>query len=468
MLAAVLGAIIIFTASGIFAMMNSAKERQAQRLAGNMEFATAHRVIQQALRTLLMSDAPDPRDEELRERIERDIESSSPELVDIPEDDTAAARFTLQPDPTKRDVSGRPLQVLELAVKTAPVLGASRVQDTTDQNRLEIEYLARLRQGDSLLLADRRISASGSSRSSYASLTDDRRSSSRSGSRASRTDEQAGGRTGDVNDAINAATGASRTTDPAERRNRLEQLGRSFGSGSDDESARTLEDILQDSESAARAPGMRGAFEFRPEDDPEVLRRARAVGESADNLYSLWWREFPVGDGFTTEELDNDPALAQLARYSSSNTREVKLISGLRQARWQVFRTSRNKQRADRVHVDKITATSAKELPAYVELKFETLEGRREHWMFEVSWSTGPEPGSPITDTTAAGALEAQLRNAGGATDDKGNPIANNGQGAPGDPNGTGSPRTINPNGTGDNKPNSGHTVDLNPPAPKR
>ena len=91
-----------------------------------------------------------------------------------------------------------------------------------------------------------------------------------------------------------------------------------------------------------------------------------------------------------------DHQLADLARASRSDLPETKILSGLVDAHWQAYRR--------RQFVPKMISVNAKELPAYVEFKFETVEGRREDWLFEVAWSYGAEPGTVLAVNDALGA----------------------------------------------------------------
>jgi len=80
----------------------------------------------------------------------------------------------------------------------------------------------------------------------------------------------------------------------------------------------------------------------------------------------------------------------QLALLSAA--RRVPLITGLRWARWEVYRGERFDTRT--------RATWEHELPGFVKVAFETVEGRKENWMFEVGWTKGAEPGTPMDAAT--------------------------------------------------------------------
>ncbi len=451
-LAAVLGLIVILIATGVFRMMDRAKQSQAQRMENNLEFASAHRIIQQSMRTLLMADTPEPRDAELKERIVGDLESATAERENMREESVGFNRFTLQPEPSKLDVYGRPMQTLELALKVPPVRGNVRSLTAAELREREQMMIERFRRGDRMFLSTDARQGSAAAEAAAGS------------GKAPTLQDVAGGRGGKsaIDDALAAADGGRgreaesnrsgrRGEDRENRRGRLRETAREFAGREISEDA--LAGLLQASDLPARAPGVRGVFEFRPEDDPNVLKRAVQAGDpdGGRSLWAMWWREFPAG----AEEGAGDADLAELARYSRSDVREVKLISGLRQARWQVFRTSRG-EKLERARVSKIAALHAKELPAFVELKFETMEGRQEHWMFEVAWSTGPEPGSLVQGSEEAlNAEQAGQRGdqgsggAGGSGGSKGGP-----SGAPGEQGG----------GGGGGKGSKGHTTIIDPP----
>lgn len=420
MLAAVLGLIVILVAVGLFRMMDVAKYTQAQRMENNLEFASAHRIMQQALRTLLMSDAPEPKDDELKERIINDLASAATDRENGREEDVGFNRFTLQPDPTKIDAFGRPMQTLELTLKVPPVRGNVRSMNAAEMHEREQQLIERFRRGDRMFLSMDGAggsSAGVSARSAAADPSGRGASAATSGqstARATATDALAAANAGRGLDLPSGSGGksrggsegsSSRRTDPATRRANLSRNASEFAGRDISEDA--LAGLLQAGEEPVRAPGVRGVFELRPEDDPNVLRRARDQGdpEGGRGLWAMWWREFPPDAGDGAESAD----LAELARYSRSDVREVKLISGLRQARWQVFRTTRGEQ-LSRVSVAKIAAKHARELPAYAEFKFETIDGRREHWMFELAWSSGPEPGSLLQGSEEGLTPEQQLQ----------------------------------------------------------
>ncbi|MFN7022465.1 MAG: hypothetical protein ACK4WH_14210, partial [Phycisphaerales bacterium] len=181
----------------------------------------------------------------------------------------------------------------------------------------------------------------------------------------------------------------------------------------------TASERLEDVElSRPRAPGVRGVFEILPDGVEPGAGLAAPPSEFAATAdgptYALWWRELPprparedlASEGVDVEdgqegrsERDDrrrraDAELVALAAESEFNGKRERLLSGCRSIHWSALRGKKPR--------DKITALYDKELPAYVELEFETASGRREKWMFEVAWITGPEPGSVLPERADA------------------------------------------------------------------
>lgn len=467
MLAAVLGLIVILVAMGMFRLMDTAKQAQSQRMENNLEFASAHRIIQQAFSTLLMADSPEPKDDELKGRIVGDLESASSDRENIREENIGYNRFTLQPDPTKIDAFGRPMQTMELALKVPPVRGNVRSLNEAELREREQALIERFRRGDSLFLSLDATTGSRTGTGTETTLTRTSGQASTGDSRAQSVDRAlkslgsgkgASSTRADALATINAGSTsargesdiAARAEQRENRRQRLRESSREFSGRDASEDA--IAGLLQSDDLAPRAPGVRGVFELRPEVDESVLRRARASGITTSGggsgLWAMWWREFPP----QADEGADSADLAELARYSRSDVREVKLISGLRQVRWQVFRTTRGDQ-LDRVRVAKIAATHARELPAYVELKFETFDGRREHWMFELAWSTGPEPGSTSLNSDEGQASESTRSRTGDSGVKNGNESTTR----------SGNKNSFGGNGGG-GSPSKGHTTTIDGP----
>ena len=425
-LAAVLGMLVIAGSLALFSAMDRAKRMQAARLEANVERQLAHRTIQQALRTLVMDSTPEPKDDELKTKIEDDIADAQNGNQERRED-TAIMRFAVQYDLSKRTALGEVLQTLDVTVSTPPIHALTR---STDMQRQEDDQLRQL------ALSRDRSSNIWNSKSVNVGLTSGKGSlsSSKSGSSSrERTPESSSARS----DRLRSGAAGLGATDPNEDR---------------------INSLASQSIEPPRAPGVRGIFEFRPEDDAKVLARGSANGGS---VWALWWKQLPVeedaDDGLDSDDTSGAPAapsatlgktatdpaassesgklkqdtqrqrerarriqLMELARASRSDMPEIKLLSGVTSAQWQVFRR--------RKMVSKMAAMHAKELPAYVNFKFETIEGHHDDWLFEVAWSYGQEPGTvmavndplgspfdPAADALAA-ALRAATEAAGGGT----------------------------------------------------
>ncbi|HMN42316.1 MAG TPA: hypothetical protein PKE29_15835 [Phycisphaerales bacterium] len=364
MLAGALGVIVIFAAMSFFTALERAKKFQAQRMETNTEYATAHRVIQQALRTLLMQDQAAGRDDDLKKHIEDDIRGAL-DFADEPTEGAALTRFALQPDASARSPSGRPVQTLEVTIATPPIHAVSLRTDAQKQEAYDLREMMRLRM--------RRMDLNiwDSSRADSAAL--------------------------DARADADAASSMNAERDPNRSAARAERLrAASIGLAGSEASPDALSAAAQRDIEAPRAPGLRGVFEIRPDNDPR-FNGANASGPAL----SLWWKQLPPEAGLlpTSENSSEgiaDPQLLALARRSLEDAPQLKILSGLKDARWRVYRR--------RQFVDKMTATSARELPAYVEFSFETVNGRREDWLFEVAWSYGAEPGTIIASNDPLGA----------------------------------------------------------------
>jgi len=354
-LASVLGILVIIGAFTLFETMDRAKRLQSARLERNVEFALAHKALQQAFRTLLMESANEPKDDELDKSVKDDLDDSFAH-PDERREDAADMRFALQPDASKR-ASGGAMQSLDLTLTTPPIHGATLSSSADADESTQLRQLAMERRSGSDVYKPVANSDSGFGSKGSGSRSSSDSSSGDAQARADRLRAASAGLTGTAADPGSALSAAS-----------------------------------QDME-APRAPGVRGAFEFRSEDDPKILARA-AGGGGGGQLWSLWWKQIPYDDSVdppstgSAEDRAHRLQLLALARASRTDTPQIKLLSGITDASWQAYRRRRM--------VPKMAAKFAKELPAYVELKFETVDGRREDWLFEVAWSYGPEPGSEI------------------------------------------------------------------------
>ena len=388
-LASVLGVVVITTCIGVFAAIDRSHRRQEQRLDETLQFARAHQTIERALQNVVMVEARPP-ESELDDRFKEQARLID-EGRDLPVDSTS--RFTLRKDPfdsgalpfTRQQAvySMRP-QVLELAVRSSPVFGGEVQPDAAFSTRTVAHGSARA--------DDRRHDRRGQSDFTPATRRSD------------------GGTQGDLQPSDSAS-------DPL-----------------------SLDYNIDD---AARAPGVRGVFELRPDGEIPGAAVAQPAGarapvspvrppssdSSGQRGWTLWWRELPHRDpvvnspsqdalsGAALPKTDDDhtPPTAETSGDSSRRAqsgdsrasrdflveagdealRRVPLVSGLKSCRWEAYR--RDRQDAD------FSATYEAELPSYVSLELESLSGRRENWMFEIGWSDGPEPGEIMVNGAAAG-----------------------------------------------------------------
>jgi prepilin-type N-terminal cleavage/methylation domain-containing protein len=351
MLALALASIVAISAYGLFEVMRRSEQRQFVRMGESDEVARTYRAMERAFRTIVMSDAAVPGDEtEIQERMrafERAVENDEP---DPPlDDDEPEPRLILRPDPASPyldvDVDGSRLrmkaQVFELAVRIPPISGA---------------------QPDSRIFEAAVLAASGD----------------RGGGIQSRRE-----------------------------RERLEDPSEGTATEEEEEAERDPPQI---------APGVRGVFELIADGvdpfgalGPNAGLEGWKPRETAEQGWTLWWRELPPPPPHDEDEgaeiLDEngqpvpqtDPnapprrsreelEAEQLLQLAAA--RRVPLLTGLRWLKWEVYRGKRFDIRT--------RATWQSELPAYVKVAFETVEGRRENWMFEVGWTKGPEPGSEM------------------------------------------------------------------------
>lgn len=351
MLALALSSIVALSAYGLFEVIRRSERRQFVRMGETDEIARTYKAMERAFRSLVMSDRPMPGDEKvMQERLrefERRVDNGDP---DPPlEDDEPEPRLILRSDPSSpllevETDSGRTrmkAQVFEIVVRTPPVLGAR--PDT----RLFDRALEAGRDGrDVLRERDRR----------------DRE-------RDRETDREEGA----------AADGAAES----------------------DESE----------EIPVLAPGVRGVFELIPDGvdplgalGPNTGLEGWSPRQAAAPGWTLWWRELPPPppeeDADAEDEDESAPRRSleevqaeQMVRLAAA--RRVPLMTGLRWIRWEVYRGKRFDTRT--------RATWISELPGFVKVAFETVEGRRENWMFEVSWTSGPEPGTEVTASALPG-----------------------------------------------------------------
>jgi hypothetical protein len=149
----------------------------------------------------------------------------------------------------------------------------------------------------------------------------------------------------------------------------------------------------------ARHTPMAGAFEVRT-----AAKRARPTAlvvtqpTDADNTQELelWWTPFVPG--------------ARAARLDDKGNPEGMLVSaGIRQLDIAFAKTGENKQ-LDRFRTGEITDWN--NVPAFVEVNIEMLDGQKASWMLEVAAQGGKLPGTPgAGDSDLPVALIERLRN---------------------------------------------------------
>jgi prepilin-type N-terminal cleavage/methylation domain-containing protein len=345
MLALALSSIVALSAYGLFEVIRRSERRQFIRMGETDEIARTYKAMERTFKSLVMSDAPIPGDEKaMQERMrefERRVDNGDPdpEL----ERDEPEPRLILRSDPMS--------PMLEAITESGPTRMKAQILEVALRSPPVLGGRPDTR------LFDRALEAT-------------------SGERALRDLE--------------------RRQRDSDRRERSE--------ADDDESAET-----EDEEPPQLAPGVRGVFELVPDGvDPLGAlgpnaglegwkpRQASAPG------WTLWWRELPPPPPEEEDE-DADPDAPrrsieaaesdQLIRLAAA--RRVPLMTGLRWLRWEVYRGKRFDSRT--------RATWITELPGFVKVTFETVEGRRENWMFEVTWTTGPEPGTEIASSGLPG-----------------------------------------------------------------
>lgn len=403
-LAAVLGAMIVFSCLALFGAIERAQRRHEVRVAQTNDFTRAYQIIERSFRLLVMSEQDNATDADTERRIERDLERSRGTILEEDPLDDQTTRFELEPDELPElGVSARGVssfgsfrlmeyenqqvtpQVLRVALRAPPVAGGFADQSTNTDS------------GVMLQVVDERARAREAlerSRAQRAAERQTRRTASSTGERSTASDPTIIGGAGDV----------------------------VVGAGEEEEEF-DASDINR-----PRAPGVRAEFILLPDGSAptSALQAATATGGQAARTdpnaqpgWTLWYREMPprsaasdlspderaralAGDtSFLTTDID--PADLALD-IDPASLRVVRLVSGLKTCHWRVFRRGE--------FASRITAVSARELPAYVELTLETVGGRRENWMFEVGWSDGPEPGQLL-------ALAADPLNAPSATSDR-------------------------------------------------
>lgn len=111
--------------------------------------------------------------------------------------------------------------------------------------------------------------------------------------------------------------------------------------------------------------GVRGRFELRP--------------EPSTNGWSVWYTAFAASDG------PEGPRVGMGER---------RLAGGLKKFDWTFQKTGKTPDNKPTGLLEKLTelrAADTSEIPAYVEVDVETVEGQKANWMFEISFTIGRE-----------------------------------------------------------------------------
>lgn len=343
MLALALSSIVALSAYGLFEVIRRSERRQYVRMGETDEIARTYKAMERAFKSLVMSDKPLPGDEKLMQERMREFERS----VDNGD-----------PDPELEDEEPEP----RLILRSDPMSPMLEVQDENGRSRMKAQIMELALRSPPVLGA--------------------------------RPDTRLFDR------ALEATSGERALRDLARRQRESDRSG----NREEDEPIATDDE----EEIPVLAPGVRGVFELVPDGvDPlgslgpnTGLEGWRPRQTSAPG-WTLWWRELPPVPTEVDDEADpdaprrsiNEAEAEQLVRLAAA--RRVPLLTGLRWVRWEVYRGKRFDTRS--------RATWVTELPGFVKLAFETVEGRRENWMFEVGWTIGPEPGTEIGSSNLPG-----------------------------------------------------------------
>lgn len=90
----------------------------------------------------------------------------------------------------------------------------------------------------------------------------------------------------------------------------------------------------------------------------------------------------------------------------------VRLAGGVQAVNYQFYKTDATSGKLEATSISKVTV--ANDLPAYVQVEITLKSGKFVRWLFEIGWTTGPEPDVELNSRLAGG-------DAGGTTERNGN-----------------------------------------------
>jgi hypothetical protein len=189
------------------------------------------------------------------------------------------------------------------------------------------------------------------------------------------------------------------------------------GSGVDRPPTQTEQDAAVETMTAP-VRSVRGAFEVRPQpprnSNGQMMQASfpQDLQQNITGLWQVWWVPLPRLDSTGVPEAPQDPA--DLAEGAIPQIPQPFLVaSDLRYIKWTVFH--------ERDRKPELSSTWSGDLPAYVEVEAQTAAGLAVNWMFEIDWAVGPEvPHPPTTPAGGAGAAgSTDKAGAGGGTDTK-------------------------------------------------
>ncbi|MGE3107948.1 MAG: PilW family protein [Phycisphaerales bacterium] len=404
MLASILGLMVILAAIGLFGSVRISNTQSEQAYASRMELALTQEAVERAMKRFIMSPASPAQPSAAaaaaaaaaartaNRTAGTDEGAAAPEtqppagrprvLLETDRRFGASMRW-LGPDGRERLVTP---QRLEVTLTKAPVFAVPTREDLMQQTLLARE--------DARALSERR--------SAHREGSQGRREPR---SRGSRRESGASAAAGDMDGTSRARSGSSRGSDSegASLADLVRRAGFDPGAvtGAPEGAAALLQSIAQEQEGdeeTALAPGVRGVFEVQW--DPHDAARARP-GEpmSPDGgTWSLWWRTIDPDEVDARNEIARSGAnlsaqeqLALLREQLGPEPRRsgmVRLASNLVSCRWECVRRGET--------LDDFTAYFEGDLPAYFTLELQTTAGQWMKWMFEVDWTRGDEPGTPI------------------------------------------------------------------------